>query len=549
MTIANPKLRTISSSIKQFSNSSIRPTSNSEPQTTQQFINSASSLRILVTTSILGTLLIAAAWNRGFDWSDEGFYLLLADPNQANSSGLLGYDLFFKFIGKELGWKFSIIHLRILRWLSVVFAAWLLAKWMTRNWPSQSGQTHFFLISYVGLLASYSFLPPTLSYNSLTLCLACCWLFLNNLPGTKLNLSLLTGTILGVLVYVKLPTAIILFGLSWIGILRSSTTDFTKASHTLMLIFPLMGMELLLWSTLQDSFFLRLGQAISVIQSRPDYAWPTLLKINLVGWMWIFVTAIPWFIVGKLSPKGKVKFNLSFPLSIFCFLAVAWITHITEEWNHLLILAAASYLGFLLGKENYSTLRSHNLALLLILPFALHLGSNVYFLRISVLFIVFWVLAASVIWHPPSEKVNIIVHGVLGISILVLVFVGVWQAPFGHTQPLWKSRTQYTIPGNSSLYLDSALVKTLHELQVKTLQSPSILAAYRNPGIPFLLGKTIPYFPGFWDSSQLEATPVASQQPQLIIFSPHDPLPSGWHFRDTLGIWPLGDQSIYLLSR
>lgn len=429
-----------------------------------------------------------------------------------------------------------------------MLAAWALSAWIIRNWPNQLSQSHFFLISYLGLLASYSFLPPTLSYNSITLCLASCWLYFFDFPNTKSGFALGTGIILGLLIFVKLPTAILLYGISCLAVSLGSKKIKDKLIQLALILLPYPVLDLMLWATLNDSFFLRFTEAISATLSRPDYSWPILLKINFVGWMWVFIAALPWFFLGRISDTQNAKFYLLVFISISCLLILSWITHITPEWNHVLVLATAACLAFLLGKANWSQLKNPKFLVILGLPFVLHFGSNVYFLRLSIFFVVFWILAAGILWQPSSVKSRISAYTLGSISILFLVFIGIWQAPFGHNQPLWKSQTSYTIPDNSTILIDSALANSLIEIQTRIPEDSQILAAYRNPGIPFLLGKTIPHSPAYWDLSQLEAISLELEHSKLILFSPYDPLPAQWPFRDTLGSWQVSDRYIYLLS-
>lgn len=59
-------------------------------------------------------------------------------------------------------------------------------------------------------------------------------------------------------------------------------------------------------------------------------------------------------------------------------------------------------------------------------------------------------------------------------------------------------------------------------------ESPStVLAAYRIPGIPYLLGKTIPISPGFWDKTQLENYFPKGIQESVLLYYPLDELPAG----------------------
>jgi hypothetical protein len=137
-------------------------------------------LKFLVLLSIVA---IIFAMPRGFDISDEGLYVLLADPNQENIGGIFNYDLFFKVIYKFTGLEFGIIGLRIIRLISYFIGAYGLALFWKNFFESQRLSSSIFLLALAGLFAGYGFLPPTLSYNSISVVAVCIWLGIISNPS------------------------------------------------------------------------------------------------------------------------------------------------------------------------------------------------------------------------------------------------------------------------------------------------------------------------------------------------------------------------------
>ena len=51
--------------------------------------------------SVIGILIVFSC--RGFDFTDEGLYALLSNPNQENTSNIINYDIIFKYLYQYFG--------------------------------------------------------------------------------------------------------------------------------------------------------------------------------------------------------------------------------------------------------------------------------------------------------------------------------------------------------------------------------------------------------------------------------------------------------------
>ena len=465
--------------------------------------------------------LILGGINRGIDISDEGLYALLAHPLQENQAGIFNYDLFFKSLYQLTSLHFGLVELRFLRLLGYVAAALALAIFLKHISGNKKIQSHDVLLALFGLFAGYAFLPQSLSYNHLTVGLACCWLALisGNLHKNQNTLAL--GFVLGFLVYVKITTAIILFFIS-VGVF--SWKKVPKLNLGLVLL-PFLLLELLFFLGLETSATQRLWYGINLIQAREDYALWTLIKINLVGIYWIGLSFLGSLLASKMISSPSLKL-LAWVL--WCGILI-WFTHITEEWNHVFLLASIPLFVALLThpKIHFWESKSRYWILLLgILPILLHFGSNVYWLRIGIHYWVFWILG---LWILAKELKNFQYEKwMLGLGLITcfLIFMGVWWMPFGQA-PLWKNQTPWEYLPEKSIKLNPEQVQKLQELEKHEEIQPSIqiLAAYRISGIPFLLGKTMPKSPGFWDQDHLKAYFPDSLPDIPLIYAPSSDFP------------------------
>ncbi len=477
--------------------------------------------RFLLFLSFLATAIIVAAINRGFDFSDEGLYLLLTDPMQENYDGLFLYDLFFKLLHKLLGVEFGIQGLRLIRLLSMGIGALALVYFWKNIKMDSTLSLEIFLISFLGLLSGYSFLPPSLSYNSISVVLTCVWLAL--VIGAKHSRILLLAIALTLVffAYIKLSAAVILFSLTCTLFGYRSRSFIQTFLYSTVLFIALEG--LFYWA-FQDGLILRAIHFVKLDTLRESYHWSNLLKSTLVGSFWSFVVFISFFFAAVASNSSFKLRNIVFLVAGVVFLGVVYITHITSEWPHVILLFTIAILGYLLGKRiPYKGMSGGKyLLILLVLPFILHFGSNVYWLRLGIHYWVFWILAILVlegksIFHFKS------VFGLLSVS---LVTYGIWLFPFEQS-PLWNANQEWEYKPGKFIKITPEQKQLLQNLQSAMKEYPhsQVLALYRNPGMAYLAGYTIPMKPGFWEKSELDVYLINTSLELGIIYYPMDSIP------------------------
>ncbi|EAZ82423.2 hypothetical protein ALPR1_09420 [Algoriphagus machipongonensis] len=455
---------------------------------------------VLLVSTLLCLCLILVGINRGFDVTDEGLYLLLINPVQENEGAFFNYDLFFKLIYQISSIDFGIIGSRLIRLISYSLGAFFCALFWKNIHEQEDFNWDVFMVSLLAIFGGYSFLPPSLSYNSLSVVLACIWLYCTSIKGEKLQKYICLGIVLALMAYVKITACI---SLSFLTILILLWRKELKLKGILFLVLPVPILELVFYFFLGESLLTRINTSLSIIQGRPDYDWYLLLKHNLVGIFWFSMVFLPGFILSKWI---KINFKAKFFLLAVIVIIVFYFTKITAEWTHLVMLISAAFLSYVLGQIQWTKISSLHKQLILVLiciPFALHLGSNVYWMRLAIHYWLFWVLAILLVW-PHFKEVTLGFSSTLATVAFILVFAGRWFQPFEGI-PLWESNTKWEYRQGKNIYLSKEMVDVLRDLKEKTNVIPEgeLIAVYRNAGWLVLLNRTSPFNPGIWDKEQL----------------------------------------------
>ncbi|GMQ26663.1 hypothetical protein Aoki45_33460 [Algoriphagus sp. oki45] len=473
----------------------------------------------LLGASILVVAIILAGVHRGFDVSDEGLYVLLAHPFQENQGGIFNYDFFFRLFYQYTGVHFGIVGLRVLRLLIYGLGAFALAVFYKNVKSETQLSPTIFLISLLGLFAGYGFLPASLSYNHLSVVIAACWLALISFQDDRWIRRLGIGFMIAFLVYVKVTVAILLAGMTLLFLFLEKKLNWVSL---LSLLLPFISLELIFYWDLGENVLLRLIEGLSVQTARADYQWWTLIKHTGVGVFWCLLVFGCSFIVFRWIKKTIIQALLILPPFLFVFS----ITRITDEWNHIFLLLGAGVWAWFFSKYHFFQLYERDkiwIILLLLLPFVLHFGSNVYWMRIGIHYLVFWVLAWLILAEKSLQWVSI----GISFSALLLVFNGLWWHPFEQKE-LWENTESWEYLTGKTILLTPYQLSALEKLQTQVRGEKEVLAAYRISGIPFLLGKTLPKSPGFWDQDQLEGFFPEGYE-GILIFNPVDSLPESFN--------------------
>lgn len=478
--------------------------------------------------------------NRGFDISDEGLYALLAVPDQENIAGIFNYDLFFKLFYRITGIEFGLIGLRILRLIFYFFSALSLGIFWRNITYAKKLELNIILISFLGVSAGYAFLPSSLSYNSLTVFAACVLVANLTMTPKKAAHLVMLGVSLSILFYAKITVCISL------GLLSIAYLIVKKEFNWKVILSvagPFIVLELLFFLVLQENASMRILQGLEQVQLRPDYKFFLLLKYTMVGIFWFVLAALP-FLILRLIPFKNARYQKIVELLGLIFLGViGYLTWITDEWNHLILIATTALIGSQLGGRTKLILnldQKLGLVILLLMPFFLHFGSNVYFLRLGIHYWVFWVLAFFYLLFLRKVKIYKVAFPMIGLLSVALVVNGIWISPF-EQERLWRATKNWEYKEGKTILISESQHAMLENLKKYTTDEKSILTFYRIPGIAYLLGKTIPKSPGYWDKEQLEFYYPEGITNKLIINHSIDYLPIpglGDHYQKQLLFMP-----------
>jgi hypothetical protein len=481
--------------------------------------------------AMLYIAVIGYAIPRGFDFSDEGLYVGMANPFQSNEFGVLNYDLFFKLLHRLFKFELGIIELRIIRLFFYALAAFFLVR------CSQLGQSYekiwvYRIFLFLILCSGFAFLPMSLSYNSMTVVLGSIYLSLFVSAFLKkeqdLQLSLGMGVCIALLFYFKISVAFLLFINTFIFLLISRTAKFKNLSA---FIFPLLATELMFWIMLKDCASIRIVEGIEILQHRDGYSFARLLKTNMVGLFWVLITFCLGFI---FKVAGKIKSVVTkwvvYFLLLISVLGINKLTSITGEFVYSFMIIIVFLMGMLFQKNFFKIEAAQKRILILILffyPFILHFGSNVYFLRMGIHYAFSWAIMLLLLVGN-SENSSFLRIGLLVVLFPFLVD-GVLLRPF-EIEPIWKQKQTYTYRNNKMIFISNDQKEILDELNEIFLKinpkQEDVLPIYANPGIIYLLGYNLPVSPGIWDYEYLKAIYNEKIDVSIVLINDRDVFPS-----------------------
>lgn len=476
----------------------------------------------LLTASILCVAMVILGINRGFDVSDEGLYVLLAHPLQENQGGIFNYDLFFKLFHQITGIHFGIVGLRAIRLLIYCLGALALAVFYRNLKGEKRLSLEVYLISLLGLMAGYGFLPASLSYNHLSVVLAAGWLSLISFQDDKWIRRVGIGLLIAFLVYVKVTVAILLAGMTLLFLFLEKKLNWVSL---LGLLLPFILLELIFYWDLDENAIIRLSDGLSIQTGREDYHWWTLVKHTGVGAFWCLLVFGASFIAFSWIKIPIIRALLILPPFLFVFST----TRITDELNHFFLLFGVVIWAWFFAKSDFSRFLAKEkvwIFLLLVLPFVLHFGSNVYWMRIGVHYLVFWIMAWLILADKSRLKSPQWLSIGISISALLLVFNGLWWHSFEQNE-LWKNTEKWEYLPGKSIMLSPKQVDGLEKLVSLFPEQEELLAVYRISGVPYLLGKVLPKNPGYWDREQLKGF-FPNGYSKDVLFYQVDTLPEGF---------------------
>ncbi|AFL85089.1 hypothetical protein Belba_2536 [Belliella baltica DSM 15883] len=479
---------------------------------------------LLLFSLLISSFLIIYSWNKGFDLSDEGFYLLMADPLQSNEFNLTRYDLFFKIVHEFFHFEFGIASLRIIRYILYLITLIPLALVVIQH-NQLTSRTLIFNISITILLSlflSYGFQPHSLSYNHLNVFFSSCLIFLiyklNNNQALSVWKILWLGLILGFIFYIKISTALLLTIVSLVLLIKRHRFTY----KLFIIILPLCVFELIFYFRLNQSLLQSVFLHSSLNFNRTDYGIFDLSKNLIVGGVWTSLFFCSGILIAKSSKIKNLYYKTAF--IIFILVIILWclaMVKIAEPWVFLYPAVLLIILGFLSLHYIKKRTRGEDLViylLLLFFPFILHAGSNLYFYWVNIHYSFSWVILIFLISKDNPQLRRFVFLLILGSPLLI--WDGLWNRPFQQCG-IVENINSYSYREGKEIYISTSLFNLLGEIKNRLTEHEEIdlIPLYRNPGINYLLGKQVPYIPGYWDQNHFKAIYKEGKNKRLFIYN------------------------------
>ena len=448
--------------------------------------------------------------DKGIDLTDEGLYLMFANPEQ-EINGMTTYNLLFKPFYFLFNLKFSIFALRILRLFLLITAALNLWRTISKVYFEGKLDTLFnYMLVILAVFPTYLFGPQTLSYNSITLILSLfatsAIILLTKFPERKLIIFKLSLILFGIYT-AKFPTAFLLVGLTCILYVYQYWKTKEKAYIKGGLFF-ILG----LISSFSILFFIFPETNITTILGNITQAHHESHSFGdmLIGWSVGLTKAVPFLLIGYFGGKildSKSTYN-SFYYALLTLLVFVNI-YIWSWQNESVSLRLTMFSFFLLGTIFYGfskRFKNENIILLTILiflPFAIYLGTNVpplIYFKIVVIFPLFLII--------------IFKNGIFKNGIILFLFCGLLA--YEMRQELYRSPYRQDsiancteiIEYNGSQHFVTPKVKQLLSdlnkvFEQSPVQSEYVFSVSRLLGELVLTGKKFPSNP-LWSFNELK---------------------------------------------
>ncbi len=487
---------------------------------------------LFYTTFLIILLTIAWGTNKGFDFTDEGFYLLNYAKDQ--ESGLT--NSYITLVLKPLG--FSILELRITRVILSVASAAVLWFGIHRLLRTDKHTTQhdmiFLALLLISSFLSYTFCPQTISYNTLAsnvsfIIIGLTLLVLSNSLATWTNFAILF--LIGLITYIcflsKSTTGIIII---LIVISLITATYFRDKNRCIQYItFFLSGLlcseELVRITTGSSAFSVleNLSQiSIELRKITDGYSLGTLIYRQFIiladsvkFTLFLLVAYLPFFF--WQFRKTALNFAVTTLYHLAVFAGLIWLfssersdyTLNAKNIRYVLVDLAPGLIPYCLIIVAYFyviyrsiKIETRNImvsATLIITCFAIILGTNNYFL-FNIVFTLPLLISALYILNIPEEVIS---NTFLKSLSTVFLFVAVTSIFYYYiirpyrTFPLWQQKQEIALQPLKGLKLDSKTIEYIN--RTSTILNKSgfrkgdyVIGIYRLPGLIFAINGISP---------------------------------------------------------
>ena len=490
---------------------------------------------------LLEILILTYSMNRGFDITDEGYYLLSYQNNYQGGTELIKSHEIVTLMSRGNGP--DIIEARLMRLTlslisGIIFALcfFYLLKRLDKEKNSKGDFFTILLITLTGILGSYSINPQAISYNSLTLILSVLitsilLLFMEltlNRGSRFLRVLVLipAGLLLGTMFFVKFTSAIALFVTASVFVvavniksIRESLLFIAALALSLigsMVIYAMINVELK--NFISGIFNIAVGL---VDTQSPSNTRGLLFQALIIGSTLVKLAAA--LIIGSglgfiylrfqklkdslMDKKKKLSrlINAGFILFSFLFIFSVFYAEVLDFNNFSLQIFIIVITFFLvLAGESFqfrdfiSNQKAILLMLFILVPFSISFGTDVPYMR-HLLFSLMFIFCIPFLFYN-SYHSNIFSWLFISLSILATIFI----FNNNYLNPYRMSRIdKYNVSINNNPVITEKVkfkpdeANDLEKIAGILVQhgykrGDNLIAAYRIPGLVYLLGGTQP---------------------------------------------------------
>jgi hypothetical protein len=480
--------------------------------------------------------------NKGFDITDEGFYLLLYQDNQ---EAFYSTTFFYNIIKYSLGHFFTlnILTLRIIRLVFMLITSFIISRYLVMLTVTNKNERSFlniafFLLSFIGLSSGYTFGPASLSYNHISVF----FLFISFVlsafaaePGSKPYVAIIFMLIAGIctsfVFFTKFSSFFIFLFLQFLFLFISLTRE-----RRYLLVFFVFGLVsgfgyYFIFAGNIGTFYPDFLKSIQLLQSSGYESSSIYLKllrdflrfILICGFSSIVVGL--YFLAGRYPKTGKndviskIILFIGFIIVTFIFYKTGLIAY---SGKYLYLFFIAFGIALIHGRNSQMKLsknRMYGLVLFFAIPFIASFGSNNGILINSIFGIG---LVLPFIWlllKERSRELYVIIISII-ITTTLDIHINYINNPYRINKLTEQTEKLYFLKDNADLMTDKKTWDLIYQLNESLkdfdLTTTPIIGIYKMPGVIYLLGG---YSPGYilWNESQKDIFFLALKRTSMDI--------------------------------
>ena len=467
--------------------------------------------------SVFFAMLATVIWglNKGFDITDEGYYVLGYQPGQEIGFGPSGFQQLIKGL---FSWMtLDVVNVRILRLLFCLLSAFLLTIGLKYCLDKKYSNLHVFSILGIGALLSYTYGPQSLSYNSLIasfllMSFSLVLIGLNKKGNYSTVSFLFSGLLLAFCLIVKFPAVFVYLVVLGLFFILYKKCTYKKRFYAIVKLLVGFVLGLFLFSVFCVSIFdfyddvskgigfLSSSGSNHTLQSIFGNVGELLVLVLTFLGSFLLLLIFNWFLKKRIKSSSKIDLFLIFLfLAIVVFFCFQNIIDLISVNTSFLLFVTTLFIVYDISDFNVSNKHSRIgivlMGFLFLMPFMGSLGTNNSLLFNTGFMLPCW-LALILLVIDKSSTNQLFVNAVYVVLIAVssYLFINQYvQNPYRINS--LQSQTE-SIP-NERVKLDVESADFISKVEAVLKKNnfekgDPIVGLYKMPGLVYLLGGKSP---------------------------------------------------------